>query len=90
MEPHQRPETSALAEGLETIPRRRVPYRGTELEEMDLPALLGRDPELALIDELAHTNAPGVEHQSATRTCATCWPRESTSSRPSTSSTSSP
>lgn len=62
MEPHKRPETSALAEGLETVPRRRVTYRGTDLEEMDLPALLARAPELALIDELAHTNAPGVEH----------------------------
>ena len=62
MEPHRRPETSALAEGLETVPRRRVTYRDTELEEMDLPALLARAPELALIDELAHTNAPGVEH----------------------------
>ena len=62
MEPHKRPETSALAEGLETVPRRRVAYRDTELEEMDLPALLARAPELALIDELAHTNAPGVEH----------------------------
>jgi two-component system sensor histidine kinase KdpD len=62
MEPHKRPETSALAEGLETAPRRRVTYRGTDLEEMDLPALLARAPDLALIDELAHTNAPGVEH----------------------------
>jgi two-component system, OmpR family, sensor histidine kinase KdpD len=62
MEPHKRPETSALAEGLETIPRRRVTYRDTELEEMDLPALLAQAPELALIDELAHTNAPGAEH----------------------------
>ena len=62
MEPHRRAETSALAEGLESIPRRHVSYRGTELEEMDLPALLRRRPELALIDELAHTNAPGVEH----------------------------
>jgi two-component system, OmpR family, sensor histidine kinase KdpD len=62
MEPHKRPETSAVAEGLETVPRRRVTYRDTELEEMDLPALLSRSPELALIDELAHTNAPGVEH----------------------------
>lgn len=63
MEPHKRPETSALAGGLETVPRRRVTYRDTELEEMDLPALLARAPELALIDELAHTNAPGVEHE---------------------------
>jgi two-component system sensor histidine kinase KdpD len=63
MEPHKRPETSALAEGLETIPRRRVTYRDTELEEMDLQALLARAPELALIDELAHTNAPGAGHE---------------------------
>jgi two-component system sensor histidine kinase KdpD len=63
MEPHKRPETSALAEGLETIPRRRLTHRDTELEEMDLPALLARAPELALIDELAHTNAPGAEHE---------------------------
>ncbi len=63
MEPHRRPETSALADGLETVPRRRVSYRDTELEEMDLAALLVRAPEVALIDELAHTNAPGVEHE---------------------------
>jgi len=63
MEPHKRPETSAQAEGLETVPRRRVTYRGTELEEMDLPALLARAPGLALIDELAHTNATGSEHE---------------------------
>ena len=62
MEPHKRPETSALAEGLEAVPRRRLTYRGTDLEEMDLPALLARAPALALIDELAHTNAPGAEH----------------------------
>src|SRR5215469_13486799 len=59
MEPHRRAETSALAEGLEAIPRRNVSYRGAELEEMDLEALLRRNPKLALIDELAHTNAPG-------------------------------
>jgi two-component system, OmpR family, sensor histidine kinase KdpD len=63
MEPHRRPETSALAEGMEAIPRRRLSYRETELEEMDLPAILARAPELALIDELAHTNAPGAEHE---------------------------
>ena len=44
------------------MPRRRVSYRGVKLEEMDLPAMLARAPELCLIDELAHTNAPGVEH----------------------------
>ncbi|HYB31658.1 MAG TPA: histidine kinase [Solirubrobacteraceae bacterium] len=62
LEPHGRAETVEQAEGLETVPRRRVAYRDSVLEEMDLPALLRRAPELALIDELAHTNAPGVEH----------------------------
>jgi two-component system, OmpR family, sensor histidine kinase KdpD len=62
LETHRREDTAQLAEGLPMIPRRRVPYRDTVLEEMDLPAILARAPELCLIDELAHTNAPGVEH----------------------------
>jgi two-component system sensor histidine kinase KdpD len=62
LEAHGRAETTAQAEGLETLPRRRVPYRDTTIEEMDLPAILRREPELCLIDELAHTNPPGVEH----------------------------
>jgi len=62
LEPHRRPATAAQAEGLAVVPRRRVTYRDATLEEMDLPALLERTPELALIDELAHTNAPGLEH----------------------------
>jgi two-component system, OmpR family, sensor histidine kinase KdpD len=62
LEPHGRAETVAQAAGLETVPRRRVAYRDSVLEEMDLPAVLRRRPELALIDELAHTNAPGLEH----------------------------
>ncbi len=62
LETHRRADTAQLAEGLPMIPRRRVPYRDTVLEEMDLPAILARAPELCLIDELAHTNAPGVEH----------------------------
>jgi two-component system sensor histidine kinase KdpD len=62
IETHGREETAALVHGLEVLPRRRVEYRGTTLEEMDLPAVLARVPELCLIDELAHTNAPGVEH----------------------------
>src|SRR5450755_434421 len=62
LEPHGRAETVALAEGLEIVPRQRVTYRDTTIEEMDLPAILRRAPELCLIDELAHTNAPGVEH----------------------------
>ena len=63
LEPHGRVETLAQAEGLKLVPRRHVVYRGTPLEEMDLPAVLARRPELCLIDELAHTNAPGVEHE---------------------------
>ncbi len=63
LEPHGRDETTAQAEGLEHIPPRMVDYRGTPLAEMDLPAVLARKPELCLIDELAHTNAPGIEHE---------------------------
>ncbi len=63
LEPHDRPETTAQAEGLETVPRRTVEYRGRVLEDMDLPAILRRSPELCLIDEIAHTNAPGLEHE---------------------------
>ena len=63
LEPHDRPETAAQAVALEVVARRRFPYRGQLLEELDLPALLARAPELALIDELAHTNAPGAEHR---------------------------
>ena len=62
LETHGRAATEALAAGLESVPRRRVEYRGVKLEEMDLPGILARAPELCLIDELAHTNAPGVEH----------------------------
>ena len=62
LEPHGRLETLQQAAGLEVVPRRQVEYRDTMLEEMDLPAVLRRDPELCLIDELAHTNAPGTEH----------------------------
>jgi two-component system, OmpR family, sensor histidine kinase KdpD len=62
LETHGRAETAKLAQGLPMIPRRRVSYRETVIEEMDLPAVLQRAPELCLIDELAHTNAPAVEH----------------------------
>ena len=63
LETHGRAETQALAEGLPVVPQRRVTYRGTDLSDMDLPAILRRKPELALVDELAHTNAPGLEHE---------------------------
>jgi two-component system sensor histidine kinase KdpD len=63
LEPHGRVETERVAEGLPQVARRRVTYKDVPLWEMDLPGLLGRAPELALIDELAHTNAPGSEHR---------------------------
>jgi two-component system sensor histidine kinase KdpD len=61
-EPHARPQTIALLDGLEVIPRKRLPYRGSEWEEMDLDAVLARKPQIALVDELAHTNVPGSRH----------------------------
>jgi len=63
LETHGRADTAKLAEGLPIVARRRVSYRDTTLEEMDLRAILNRAPEVCLIDELAHTNAPGVEHR---------------------------
>src|SRR5512141_71455 len=59
VETHGRAETAKLIEGLEVVPRRRQDYRGVVLEEMDLSAVLARKPQVALIDELAHTNVPG-------------------------------
>lgn len=62
VEPHRRPETEALLEGLEVIPPRLVDYRGTQIREFDLDAALARHPELILVDELAHTNLQGSRH----------------------------
>jgi two-component system sensor histidine kinase KdpD len=62
VETHKRPETQALLEGLAIVPRKRLEYKGTSLEEMDLDAVLARKPKLVLVDELAHTNAPGSRH----------------------------
>lgn len=62
VETHGRPETEALVGGLEQVPRRSVSYRGLSVEEMDLPAVLARRPEVAIVDELAHTNVPGGEN----------------------------
>ena len=59
VETHGRPQTAAMLEGLEVVPRRRVEHRGVVVEEMDTDAVIARHPEAALIDELAHTNAPG-------------------------------
>src|SRR5882762_8331292 len=63
LEPHDRPETAALAEGLEQVPRLRTAHGGLELAEMDVDAVLRRAPELALIDELAHTNAASMRNE---------------------------
>ena len=62
LEPHDRPETSALADGLEVVHRLETRHGSVELEEMDVDAVIRRAPELALIDELAHTNAPGARN----------------------------
>ncbi len=62
VETHGRADTEALVTGLPIIPRRKVEYKGSTLEEMDADALLVRAPALALVDELAHTNAPGSRH----------------------------
>ncbi|HEY7276240.1 MAG TPA: DUF4118 domain-containing protein [Trebonia sp.] len=62
LEPHDRPETSTLADGLEVVPRLRAQHGTLELEEMDADAVIRRAPELALVDELAHTNEPGSRH----------------------------
>lgn len=62
IETHGRQETELLLDGLEVIPRRRIEYRGAWLEEMDLEAVLGRRPDLVLVDELAHTNVSGARH----------------------------
>jgi len=62
VETHGRAETEALLQGLQVLPRKQLEYRDQTLEEMDLDALIARHPQLALVDELAHTNAPGSRH----------------------------
>lgn len=63
IESHSRPETEALVEGLECIPRKRLEYRGVMVEEMDLDAVLARHPQVAIVDELPHTNVPGSRNR---------------------------
>ncbi len=62
VETHGRADTAALIGDLEVVPRKRIEYRGVVLEEMDLETVIARRPEVALVDELAHTNVPGVTH----------------------------
>ena len=63
LETHGRSETAALAEGLERVPLRNVEYRNVVLEEMDLDAVIERDPQVAIVDELAHTDVPGAKNR---------------------------
>jgi two-component system sensor histidine kinase KdpD len=63
VETHGRQETADLIEGLEVVPRRKVSYRGVTVEEMDLDAVLARKPQVAIVDELAHTNVPGSKNR---------------------------
>ena len=63
IETHGRAETAALVEGLEVVPRRKIEYRGVSVEEMDVDAVLARQPQVAIVDEIAHTNAPGSRHR---------------------------
>ena len=63
IEPHTRPETMALLQGLEYLPPLQVEYKGITLKEFDLDAAIARHPQVILVDELAHTNAPACRHQ---------------------------
>jgi two-component system sensor histidine kinase KdpD len=63
LETHGRAETAALAEGLERVPMRQIEYRGVTLEEMDLEAVIAREPQVAVVDELAHTDVPGSKNR---------------------------
>lgn len=63
VETHGRVETAALAEGLERVPPRKIEYRGVTLQEMDVDAVIARRPQVAIVDELAHTNVPGLKHR---------------------------
>src|ERR1700744_956825 len=62
VETHGRIDTEVLTKGFETIAKKRTPYKGRVVAEMDLDAILQRKPKLVLVDELAHTNAPGSRH----------------------------
>lgn len=63
VETHRRPETEAQIGELEVVPRQRIEYRGVTLEEMDVEAIVRRQPEVAVVDELAHSNVPGTHHR---------------------------
>src|SRR5438128_2164247 len=75
VETHGRKETQALLDGFEIVPRKRLEYRGQSLEEMDLDALIARHPQIALVDELAHADAPGSRHPKRNLVCISEDPR---------------
>ncbi len=77
VETHGREATAALVGDLEQVPRQKVEYRGVVLEEMDLGAVLARKPTVALVDELAHTNAREAKTSSVTRMSRNCCARGS-------------
>src|SRR5678809_1555722 len=62
-ETHGRSATAALADGLERVPMRQIKYRAVTLEEMDLDAVIAREPQVAIVDELAHTDVPGSKNR---------------------------
>lgn len=82
VEPHTRADTMALVDGLEQISPSTVQHRGISLREFDLDAVLARHPQIVLVDELAHTNAPVAGIGSATRTSRSCCAQVSTCSPP--------
>ena len=84
---HGRPETDALLAGLPRAEVRRIAHRGVETVELDVEALKQRAPEVVLVDEVAHTNAPGSRNHKPTRTSSSSSGSAFTSTRPSTSST---
>lgn len=79
VEPHARPDTLALLEGLEVLSCREVDYRGIRLREFDLDGALARRPQLILVDELAHSNAPAAATPSGIRMWRSCCRRGSMS-----------
>ena len=82
LEPHGRADTIAMAEGIEVVPPLELEHRGVALREADIDAVIARAPEVALVDELAHTNAPEMARASATRTSRSCSSPASTCCRP--------
>ena len=82
IEPHTRADTMALLDGLEQIPPLEVKHRGIKLREFDLDAVLKRRPQIVLVDEFAHTNAPGSHSEIARKTSRSFCARASTCSPP--------